>query len=84
MRNFKVDPLFRGPRTRVWPREKVYTQQEVIDVCRKRFYTARAVEKRRTFVFDRNGGVVTRLVETTRQANSDPVYSTGKTFVVPL
>lgn len=84
MRNLKVDPLFRGPRSRVWPRDKVYTYEEVLDICRKKFYILKIAEKRRLFILDGRERVVTRLVETTNQASSYTPPSPGKTFVVTI
>jgi len=70
MRNYKVDPLFRGPRSRDWPRDQVFTLEEVLDRCRKKHFTLEESMPRRIVINDGKGWVQTRLVLTSHRATS--------------
>jgi len=82
MRNFKVDPFYEGPRSKVWPRNKVYTLKEVDDRCRKTNAYLEISGQRRYFIKDSRRRVITRLVTTTRQASSHVEPESVKAYVV--
>jgi hypothetical protein len=82
MRNYKVDPLFRGPRSRDWPRDQVFTFKEVLDRVRKKNLTVAESVPRRLDVCTAAGRVTTRLVLTTHQATSFRASEPKKAYVV--